>query len=37
MRQLGVSDRITEESKKLVGDAFREFDDMSVSARPVVQ
>src|SRR6202041_1730834 len=28
MRQLAVSDRITEESKKLVGDAFREFDDM---------
>ena len=28
MRQLAVSDRITEESKKLVGDAFGEFDDM---------
>jgi hypothetical protein len=28
MRQLVVSDRITEESKKLVGDAFEEFDDM---------
>ena len=28
VRQLAVSDRITEESKKLVGDAFREFDDM---------
>src|ERR1700675_1702374 len=26
MRQLAVSDRITEESKKLVGDAFGEFD-----------
>jgi hypothetical protein len=25
MRQLAVSDRITEESKKLVGDAFGEF------------
>ncbi|MFZ3324636.1 MAG: TetR/AcrR family transcriptional regulator [Methylocella sp.] len=28
MRQLAVSDRITEESKKLVRDAFEEFDDM---------
>src|SRR3981189_3369263 len=28
MRQLAVSDRITEESKKLIGDAFAEFDDM---------
>jgi AcrR family transcriptional regulator len=28
MRQLAVSDRITEESKKLVGDAFGEFNDM---------
>jgi AcrR family transcriptional regulator len=28
MRQLAVSDRITEESKNLVGDAFAEFDDM---------
>ena len=28
IRQLAVSDRITEESKKLVGDAFAEFDDM---------
>src|ERR1700693_5754487 len=28
MRQLAVSDRITEESKKLVADAFGEFDDM---------
>jgi AcrR family transcriptional regulator len=28
MRQLAVSDRITEESKKLVGDAFAEFNDM---------
>jgi AcrR family transcriptional regulator len=28
MRQLAVSDRITEESKKLIGDAFGEFDDM---------
>jgi AcrR family transcriptional regulator len=28
MRQLAVSDRITEESRKLVADAFREFDDM---------
>jgi AcrR family transcriptional regulator len=28
VRQLAVSDRITEESKKLVGEAFREFDDM---------
>src|ERR1700731_1195154 len=28
MRQLAVSDRITEESKQLVGDAFGEFDDM---------
>ena len=28
MRQLAVSDRITEESKKLVGDSFGEFDDM---------
>jgi hypothetical protein len=28
MGQLAVSDRITEESKKLVGDAFGEFDDM---------
>jgi AcrR family transcriptional regulator len=28
MRQLAVSDRITEESKKLVGDAFGEFDAM---------
>jgi AcrR family transcriptional regulator len=28
VRQLAVSDRITEESKKLVGDAFRAFDDM---------
>jgi AcrR family transcriptional regulator len=26
MRQLAVSDRITEESKKLVGDVFGEFD-----------
>jgi AcrR family transcriptional regulator len=28
MRQLAVSDRITEESRKLAGDAFGEFDDM---------
>jgi hypothetical protein len=28
MRQLAVSDRITEESKKLAGDAFGEFYDM---------
>src|SRR5580692_2721138 len=28
MRQLAVSDRITEECKKLVGDAFGEFNDM---------
>jgi AcrR family transcriptional regulator len=28
MRQLAVSDRITGESKKLVGDAFAEFDDL---------
>src|SRR5260221_10515255 len=28
MRQLAVSDRVTEESKKLVGDAFGEFDAM---------
>jgi len=28
MRQLGVSDRITEKSKKLVGDAFQEVDDI---------
>ena len=28
MRQLAVSDRITEESKKRVGDAFGEFNDM---------
>jgi hypothetical protein len=28
MRQLAVSDRITEESKRLVGDAFGEFNDM---------
>jgi AcrR family transcriptional regulator len=28
MRQLAVSDRITEESKRLVGNAFGEFDDM---------
>jgi AcrR family transcriptional regulator len=28
MRQLAVSDRITEKSKKLVGDAFGEFDDI---------
>ena len=28
MRQLAVSDRITEESKKLLGDAFGEFNDM---------
>ena len=28
VRQLAVSDRITEESKKLVGDAFDEFNDM---------
>jgi len=28
MRQLAVSDRITEESKTLVGDAFDEFNDM---------
>src|SRR5258707_6580713 len=28
MRQLAVSDRITEETKKLVGDAFGEFDAM---------
>jgi AcrR family transcriptional regulator len=28
MRQLAVSDRITEESKKLIGDAFGEFDGM---------
>ena len=28
MRQLAVSDRITEESKKLVGDAFGEINDM---------
>src|SRR6478672_12872672 len=28
MRQLAVSDRITEETKKLVGDAFGEFNDM---------
>jgi AcrR family transcriptional regulator len=28
MRQLAVSDRITEESKKLVRDAYEEFDDM---------
>jgi AcrR family transcriptional regulator len=28
MRQLAVSDRITEESKKLVGDVFGEVDDM---------
>src|ERR1700724_2891684 len=27
-RQLAVSDRITEETKKLVGDAFGEFNDM---------
>src|SRR6476620_1974859 len=27
-RQLAVSDRITEESKKLVGDAFGEINDM---------
>src|ERR1700692_1958171 len=28
MRQLAVSDRITEESRKLVADAFGQFDDM---------
>jgi AcrR family transcriptional regulator len=28
VRQLAVSDRITEECKKLVGDAFGEFNDM---------
>src|ERR1700687_4896030 len=28
MRQLAVSDRITEKSRKLVSDAFGEFDDM---------
>ncbi len=28
VRQLAVSDRITEETKKLVGDAFGEFNDM---------
>ena len=28
MRQLAVSDRITEETKKLVGDAFAEVNDM---------
>jgi AcrR family transcriptional regulator len=28
MRQLAVSDRITEQSKKRVGDAFAEFNDM---------
>ena len=28
MRQLAVSDRITEECKKLVGDAFRQVNDM---------
>jgi AcrR family transcriptional regulator len=28
MRQLAVSDRITEENKKLVGDAFGEVDDI---------
>jgi AcrR family transcriptional regulator len=28
MRQLAVSDRVTEESKKLVGDAFGQFDEM---------
>jgi AcrR family transcriptional regulator len=28
LRQLAVSDRITEKSKKLVANAFREFDDM---------
>jgi AcrR family transcriptional regulator len=28
MRQLAVSDRITEETKKLVGDAFGEVNDM---------
>src|SRR3984957_15578674 len=28
MRQLAVSDRITEESKKLIGDAFGQFDEM---------
>jgi AcrR family transcriptional regulator len=28
MRQLAVSDRITEESKRLAGDAFGEFDDI---------
>ena len=28
VRQLAVSDRITEESKKLVGDAFGEVNDM---------
>jgi AcrR family transcriptional regulator len=28
MRQLAVSDRITEETKKLVGDAFGEFNNM---------
>jgi len=28
MRQLAVSDRITEQSKKLVGDAFEEINDM---------
>jgi AcrR family transcriptional regulator len=28
MRQLAVSDRVTEEIKKLVGDAFGEFNDM---------
>src|SRR5208282_5539534 len=28
MRQLAVSDRITEENKKIVGDAFGEVDDI---------
>jgi hypothetical protein len=28
MRQLAVSDRITEETKKLLGDAFGEVNDM---------
>jgi hypothetical protein len=28
MRQLAVSDRITKKNKKLVEDAFGEFDDM---------
>jgi hypothetical protein len=28
MRQLAVSDRITEETKEVVGDAFEEVNDM---------